>query len=173
MPACWALGPSGSSRCAGQGVPCACGCPEECRGGRNRCQGVWCLQCLSAGVVVDGCAWAPSPPVRRCRSLSTPSLPWKVCRQTWKLPDANVPHSCAPSESPTTSCISLNPPPPHPTQWVDNPPPIHTWRTPFSEGEQVRTPDSTNRPTHSALMAPNPQVHRFLKCFGGWLGSPR
>ena len=47
-------------------------------------------------------------------------------------------------------------PPSAPTQWVANPPPIHTLRIPSSKGQQVCTPRSTNRHTHSAFMAPPP-----------------
>ena len=50
----------------------------------------------------------------------------------------------------------FSPPLSTPTQPVDNPPPIHEWRSAPSEGEHVRTPRSTDRHTHPAFTAPPP-----------------
>ena len=47
----------------------------------------------------------------------------------------------------------LGPPRSPPAQWGD-PPPIHTWRIPSSKGEHARSPGSTHRHTHTALIPP-------------------
>ena len=125
----------------------------------------------------------PPLPNLRSRSTQRASLFLKVCCVSWgqtgNATQACVCQcTCAPPPPPPP--FFLNPPPAPPTQRVDHQPPHHQRRTLPSKGEQVRTPGSTDRHTHSPLMAPPPPP-RFRHCLpieraaaqGVFLGLPK